>query len=291
MSGNTRIRKNKFKKKPLKERYTLRLPLGFLLKTGMGGGLLLLFSLGLIFVHDFLTQWNYLNARDIRIEGQRRLSRGEILSQAQIGNSDNILAINLAMARARLLSHPWIAEADIRRDFPATIAIRIREHQAVAVIDLGRELLIDEEGEIFKEKVAGESMDLPVITGLDYSDLNSSGRNDSVALKAIFNLIAIVKKHHRGMTPFPISRIEVDRDLGLTIAVTGPVRSVFMGYEEYEDKYRKLKEVLAFLETNKQFPDIEAIDISTLNRIVIRPAVMLSSSGNGKGGLSCKDKT
>ncbi len=291
MSVNKRIRKNRYKKRPLKERFIIHLPFGVFFRYSFGVFSLLLLSVTLVFMYDFLTQWDYLNAKDIRVEGQRRLSRGAILSQAQIGNSDNILSVNLSMARARLLSHPWIAEADIRRDFPTTIIIRIREHRPLAVIDLGRDLLINEEGDIFKEKSEDDPVDLPVVTGLDYADLNPVGRDESKGLSAVISILRIVKTRYRGISTFPVSHIDVDRDLGLTLTMDGSIKSVFIGYQEYESKYRKIEEVINFIKTSEQFSDIEAMDISSLNRVVIRPSVMLSSSGNEKGGLSCKDKT
>ncbi|MFZ5570583.1 MAG: cell division protein FtsQ/DivIB [Thermodesulfobacteriota bacterium] len=291
MSGSKRIRKNKYKKKPLKERFFVKLRLGLLLQCGAGLFFLTALSLMLVFTHDFLTQWDYLNARNIHVEGQRRLFRETILSQAQIGPSDNILAINLSMARARLLSHPWIAEADIRREFPATIVIRISEHRPLAVIDLGRELLMDEEGEIFKEKTEDDPVDLPVVTGLDYAELDPVGRSKSKGLKAVVDILRVIKTHYRGIGRFPVDHIGIDRDLGLTLTMEGPVKSVFIGYEDYESKYRKIQEVIDLIRTTEQFSDIEAMDISNVNRVVIRPSVMLSSSGNEKGGSLCKDKT
>ena len=96
------------------------------------------------------------------IEGNQRLSGKQIAEQAQVEEGMNILAVNLTLARKRLLSHPWIAEAEVLREVPSGIKIRIREHAPLAIVDLGRRFLINEKGEIIKAWTASDPAAFPV---------------------------------------------------------------------------------------------------------------------------------
>jgi len=94
------------------------------------------FSLLFVFVFDFLTQSEYFRAEEITVKGRNRLSEPEVLKQAQIASGMNILSINLAKAGKLLMTHPWIADAEVRRELPSGIHIRITEHKPAAVLDI-----------------------------------------------------------------------------------------------------------------------------------------------------------
>lgn len=294
---NKRIRKNKRRKPPLRDRFGFKLPnlpavpSGVILRSSLITAFVMLLSIALIFIHDFLTQWDYLNVHDIRIEGLHRLSRRDVMAQAMISRHDNILAINLSAAQTRLASHPWIAAVELQRELPATLIIRIREHEPLALIDVGRQLLINTEGHVFKEKTPDDPENLPVITGMDYSDLVRENADTDPTYKAALDLLALVNPIDNKRDGMDVIEVAVDPELGLTLHAAGQVRSIFIGYTDYPEKCRRIKRLLAFLEKTGQFPQIETIDVSNADRIVVKPAVVVSSAGAKKGGVSCKDRT
>ena len=63
-------------------------------------------SLGFVLCHDFLTQYDYFNAQEIVVTGERRLAAADIIHQANIQRGINILSLNLTKTRKRLLTHP-----------------------------------------------------------------------------------------------------------------------------------------------------------------------------------------
>jgi cell division protein FtsQ len=77
------------------------------------------------------------------VSGCNRLDPEMIKSTAGIDKGVNILSVNLASARKRLLAEPWIRDAGIRRIFPSRMTIEVKEHEALAVIDFGRPFLIN----------------------------------------------------------------------------------------------------------------------------------------------------
>ncbi|MDX1709178.1 MAG: FtsQ-type POTRA domain-containing protein, partial [Desulfobacterales bacterium] len=135
-----------------------------------GAAALLATSCLFVLVHDVITQCDYFKAQRLKIEGGQRLSTKQIIAAAELKKGVNILAVNLAMTRKRLLAHPWIAEAEVRREIPAGLSIRVREHRPLAIVKLDRKYLINQHGQLFKQWTASDPVNLPQISGLKRSD-------------------------------------------------------------------------------------------------------------------------
>ena len=135
-----------------------------------------------VFVHDMFTQSPHFTARQIQVEGARRLPPRAVAAQAGVHEGINVLSVNLSAARRRLLTHPWIAEAEVRREIPSAIHIRVREHVPAAVVDMGRKFLLNEQGEIFKEWEPADPAGLPVVSGLKPADVRVANRSGATAL-------------------------------------------------------------------------------------------------------------
>lgn len=282
-----KIRKNKFKKtlgkNQVRGKSGFKSPpvLGVAVLAGIC--LLSLMSLGLIFVHDLLTQCEYFEATAVTTNEGHHLSRADILKQAGIGVGDNILSVNLKVVRARLMSHPWVSEAEIARVFPREISITIREHEPVAVLYLGRHFLINAQGDIFKELEDTDEYLLPVVTGLDYSDLNPAGQPKSTAYAAVMEVLELKRKAQQDIPGLVIHQITVDREIGLELYTSGRIQSILLGYKQYPVKYDRLKKIYFYLKREKLFEKVDSLNLVNLDRIVLRPAKVLSSAKKEKG--------
>lgn len=281
-----KIRKNTYKKKTLKNRhrdgFRFKSPPLLCVAFLAGIGLLSLMSLGLIFVHDLLTQCEYFEATAITTNEGHHLSRADILNQAGISIGDNILSVNLSIVRARLMSHPWISEAEIARVFPREISIRIEEHVPVAVLVLGRHFLINAHGEIFKEMDETDQHSLPFVTGLDYSDLNPAGQPMSRAYAAVLKVLELKQRVEKDIPGLAIRQITVDREIGLKLHTSGRIQSILLGYSHYPVKYDRLKKIYFYLKREKLFTEVDSLNLVNLDRIVLRPAKVLSSAKKEK---------
>lgn len=275
MQGKRKIRANRYKtKSPVKRKEPrfANIPISHCLKIVAGVSLTFIISVLLIFAHDMMTQCDYFKVTQVTIEGANRLSNDMILDQAGISVDDNILSASLPMTRANLVAHPWIADAEVVRALPAGIVIKIREHKPLAILDLGRLFLINERGEIFKEADKADLDTMPIVKGLEYSDLNVAGESRGKMLDAVLNALSFNTR--TGNVIFDllsIKQIEVDREIGLTLHSEGPIKSIRIGYNNYIDKFQKLKDVFCYLDKKSRFKKIDSINLIRTNRIVIRP--------------------
>ena len=79
----------------------------------------------------------------------------------------SFLSLDLAQARAAFESVPWVRRAEVRRQFPHTLRVRLEEHRAVAYWGNDADgRLLNQHGEIFEANVGEvEQEGLPRLVG------------------------------------------------------------------------------------------------------------------------------
>ena len=300
MLKNRQPRKNYRRRARAGKSFRLFGCLRFCLTVVAGFGLLVATSLLFVLAYEVLTQCDYFKAASLTIEGARRLTREEIIAQAGVRPGMNILAVNLALTRKRLLVHPWIADAEVSREIPAALKIKIREQTPLAIVDLGHKFLINTQGELFKEWTASDPDNLPLVSGLEMSDLTAYAKNDLSGpgigvgrsskneqqhpgpLDAVMLVLRLGEDAGSVLPNRLIKKIRVDREIGLTLLAFSQVRTIHLGYNRYADKYDMLKSIISYLNGKKGFPGVDRIDLNNLNRIVVTPAGVKDPAGDDK---------
>ena len=280
MLGNKHIKKNHYKSASSKIHVTILQRFVFCFKIMTAIGILTVMSFAFILAHDFITQCDYFRADNIVIRGAHRLSKQQILEQTNINKGINILSVNLSIIRNTLLAHPWIAEAEVKRELPDMITIGIKEHKPLAILDLGRKFLINVNGEVFKEWTQSDPDVLPVISGLQFSDLNVSGELRSTSFKAVMEVLRLGREPDSILPNTRIRKIRVNGQMGLTLYAFDQERVIKLGYNDYTNKYERLENVLFYLKKKKCFPDFNSIDLNHPDRIVVNPVKDESSAGD-----------
>ena len=225
-----------------------------------------------ILIHDALVQSTYFEAKHIVVEGNRKLSKQEIIEQGSLALGDNILNINLKILHHRLIANPWIAAADVKRDLPDTIRIRIRENVPVAIVELDRPFLLNESGQVFKTLDASENIGVPVVTGLRPADIDPNGFRHSRAIEAVQEVLQLTKHHKSVLPTVMIERVHVDHEMGLTLQGGGGCLAIRLGFGEYGAKFNRLKEMVDYLRSGDQLLRVGLMDLHDMDRVIVRPA-------------------
>jgi len=206
------------------------------------------------------------------------------LEIAAVGPQTNILAVNLATTRKRLLAHPWISDVTVSRKIPSGLHMHIREEVPLARLDMGtgQGFLINIAGEVFKREDGSDSDALPRVQGLDHADLPVSGRPASDAFRAVMTLFRLAGKKN---SPLPLSgvrRIWMDREIGATVYTGEDNRAVKLGFGRYREKCEALAHLMARLSRDSRLTQYRVIDLFDLNRIVITLAPADPSASDRK---------
>ena len=87
----------------------------------------------------------------ILVEGNERLSEGEILELIEVDEATNILTLDLDQTKRKLLRSAWVRDVELKRMLPATLTLQIVERTPVAVAALSELYLLAEDGTILDQ--------------------------------------------------------------------------------------------------------------------------------------------
>lgn len=124
-----------------------------------------------VWMQRFLFHSNYFVIQDWQVEGTQRLAPDEVRLLAA-GTTDaepllNLIQFSPRAAEARLLEHPVIRGAQVRRVFPHRVVVTIDERRQTALHPGAQTTwLVDDDGVLFAEATPAELLDpaLPILT-------------------------------------------------------------------------------------------------------------------------------
>lgn len=165
-----------------------------LLAAAMGGG-------GLMAWRGF-ENTGFLALREVAVEGNRLWDREAILRKAGVELGVKLPLIPARKVEAAVLTLPGIAAVDVRREWPARLLIRVREHQPVACgYSKGWRGLASDGSSL--PGLAREAADLPVIDGFaslgearraELGAFLDAVRRDYPSLYASFSQLSVLGK-------------------------------------------------------------------------------------------------
>jgi cell division protein FtsQ len=102
--------------------------------------------------------------KQFHIEGQLTHETPQTVQKIiQSGISGGFFSLNVSQAKAQLLGMPWVSHVSFRRVWPATLNIRVDEHQPLA--RFGKNGVLTTEGHVFYPEVNTIPTDLPELMG------------------------------------------------------------------------------------------------------------------------------
>ena len=286
MLGFNKVKKNRYKRKPEEKKAPVPIQhrMRFFIKTVFVTLLIACMALFFIFIHDFITQCDYFRVDTISVDGCAHLTKKQILEAAKIKEGDNFLSMNLKNIQKKLLAYPWITKAEIARTPAGIISIRICEQKPLAVVDFGKQFLINTDGVIFKEATSSETAGLPVVSGVDYSDWKSAETPGAPFISSVLEILKVGNTPGGVFTKVNIKHILIDKEMGLTLQLEGdgPVRMVKLGYGDYDVKCSRLGRILSYLSTDAHIPFIEEMDLRNPDSVVAKPGIAEDSEKDKK---------
>jgi cell division protein FtsQ len=102
----------------------------------------------------------------ISLTGEHHVSREEVLAGAGVTGTTSLLFLDVDVARDRLKTNPWIADATLLKLYPDRLQVGIREREAFALWQQGgRVSVIAEDGTVLEPYVDPRLLRLPLVVG------------------------------------------------------------------------------------------------------------------------------
>jgi cell division protein FtsQ len=130
-------------------------------------------AVGLIAIAFAWTAWQRVFASEklrvgkLEVRGSHFLSEGEVRELIGPAIGESILTLDITALKARLRASPWVADATVTRALPDTLRVEIHERVPLALAELERLYLMDQDGgliDIYGPRTG--AFDLPIVRGL-----------------------------------------------------------------------------------------------------------------------------
>ncbi len=103
---------------------------------------------------------------DVRVSGNDQTSEIDILQLLGLDGTTSLVALDIEAARKKLSELPWVEYAEVRKVYPKTIEVMLKERQAFGIWQHGSELsLIERNGNIIGPLRDGKFATLPLFVG------------------------------------------------------------------------------------------------------------------------------
>lgn len=207
----------------------------------------------------------YFHIKETVVRGCKELTEKDILTLAAIRPSQNLLAVNPEAVTRRISSSPWIKDVYVGRELPNRLVIEVRERTAVALVKRDSEFyMLDPEGNLFKKLQNGDETDLPVLSGCF-----SGAKTDTLLLAKSLELLRFLST----VKDFPainrVSEIHGHDVFGLSL-FTDSGLCLQLGFDNYENKLKRLTPVMDDLERRNLKPGFLFIDVSDPTKITVQ---------------------
>ncbi|MDP1822860.1 MAG: FtsQ-type POTRA domain-containing protein [Archangium sp.] len=159
---------------------------------------------------------------DVKVTGHSEATDVELVRLGGVLLGQNLIKMDVRAMERSIATHPWVKSVSVTRHLPSHLSIEVVEHRAIATLTLGELYLVNEDAAPFKRIKPGDSVDLPLVTGLD-RDAMTERHDDAVSeLRQALTLIEAwgaqpgaealseVNLHPEGITAVTADGLEIE---------------------------------------------------------------------------------
>ncbi len=209
----------------------------------------------------FLITWDDLDVKKTQILCQRDFVARDIQLLLDTSRLGNLLLLDIAGLQDRIEDHRWVKEARLRKVFPSSLKIEIKEREPAAVLKIGQSfLLIDEEGVVLERLIVPEENSLPLL--LDSRQFQTRYKEKlDLAWKCLKSLAPEEKAE--------IEALDLSQSDSVSLYLKGQPTRIILGSESFSRKLKFYHSYRDKLETQNGI--LEYVDLRFEDRIYLKP--------------------
>ena len=212
---------------------------------------------------------NALSINTITVDGTSRMAPGEALAILEGLRGSSMVTADLESWRQKLLMSPWVSDASIRRVFPGTLAVAIKERQPIGIgRTKGTLYLIDKTGTVIDEFGPNYAdLDLPIIDGLSPNGEDAGQSVDEGRAALAGRLMSELAS--RPKLAGQVSQIDVTDSRNAIVLLKGDTALLRVGDERFTERLQAYLDLMPAL--RERMPDIDYVDLRFDERVYVRP--------------------
>ena len=219
------------------------------------------FFLGLMEAYLYLINCDDFAVKKTEIACRQEFVGRDIRALLDASKFRNLLLLDLGHLKDRIEAHRWVKEARLRKVFPSTLKIEIKEREPAAVLKTGDSfLMIDRDGVWLEQLAAREDANLPLL-------LDSASFRDNYQEK-----LGLAWKCLDALTPdqrLEIEALDLSDPESVSVYLLGQTTRLILGGESFSER-------LSFIQSYKETMEgqngpLEYIDLRFDDRIIFKP--------------------
>jgi len=209
-------------------------------------------------IYLFLISWDHLDVKGIEIASKRAAVKEEIQEFFEGKNFGNILLLDIGLLQELLEGHRWVENVCVRKIFPSSLRIEIKERTPVAVLKKENFYLIDKEGILLEKINFQENQGLPLL--VDSNNFKKDYK-DKIAL-AWECLESFIPSERKKVEILDLTDYE-----NVTLKLKGSETNFILGAEQFSQKLKIFQKWHSRLE---KYEPLEYVDLRFQDRLYIK---------------------
>jgi len=203
--------------------------------------------------------------QEITVRGNHHISVEEIKQKSGLRIGENLLRISASRTQKALLSIAWVKEAYVKRVYPHTMQITIRERVPIAALydtgEQGKPVAIAEGGRLLYQ-VAEDERPFLSVKGIEFTSSDpSSVLTNKEATKVVEYL------YNLGMSEGPFSLMDFGNPRQVTLYTPDELRIILGSIEKIRPRIDALVALLASIDLD----DYQSIDLRFEGEAILVP--------------------
>jgi cell division septal protein FtsQ len=208
-----------------------------------------------------------LALKRVEVKTDGRLDRREILQRAEVKPGESLLTLRLGEIRGRVESHPWVEHALVKRSFPHSLEIRVRERRPMAKLMVDSTVyLLDGTGAIFAPSEAAFPGDWITLVGLKTADLQRRPEACQRVLQEALVLLGLL----RDRPQWRVREVGLDPDRGLRLVLEDGPGDIHLGFGDLNQRMERLEKILQHMAAEGRQRQPQGIDLRYPGRATVK---------------------
>ena len=166
-----------------------------------------------------------------------------------------------ARVRARLATHPYVAQAAVRREFPGRLEIVVRERRPQAIAVLDDLYYVDRSGVTFGPLRPQDSRDYPLVTGL------APDMADGPRAWALRRALRLLRRCDREPCIGELSEVHLGDARGIVVYPAAPRVPILLGWGSWPAKLDRAERALRAWHRAPEH--LASLDVRVRNQVVV----------------------
>lgn len=245
-------------------------------------GLAAALPFGSLLGYRYLCSSPHFLVRQVTVAGNESLPSDVIVAAAGLDGPVSTLTMDEDEVAAAVTALDGVRTARVTVELPQNVRIDVSERHPAALVALRRPFLVDEHGAVYQPLERGDTLALPMLTGLRRTDFTDPGRQADARRRIRLALGVIRAWNELGLSAVaPLSEIECDPVYGLIARTAESGTEVWLGDGgDARPKLERLADVLLDLKLRGRVArTVYLDDPNAQTRVVVRSEEVRAAGG------------